>query len=115
MSTETETAQDVALAILDGKFDDDLQALTNATEARRKVLRAKTAQMNALFLNPGDKVRLSNLRPQYINGEVVEVVKVNKTRVKVKATDDNSLRVQQRIRMDGGTSVPLANVEKVED
>jgi len=112
--TTTLTAQDVALAVLDGQFDADLEALSNAIRSRRKDVTAKNAQMNALFLKPGDKVTLNGLSPKTLNGAVVEIVEVKKTRAAVRATEDCSIQVQQRIGMHGRITVPLSCVTKVE-
>ena len=117
MSTDTSTmtAQDIAMAVLNGDYDNDLKALGEAVRARRKDVSKKEAQMNALFLSPGDRVRLKGLSPKLLNGAVVEVVKINKTRAVVKSTDETTGQAATRISSYGGTTVPLSCVEKIED
>lgn len=117
MSTDTDTmtAQEVAMAILDGEYDASLDALSDAAHTRRKELRKKEGQMNALFLSAGDRVTLKGLSPKYLNGTVVEVVKINKTRAVVKPIEgETSLQATHRIGA-AGCRVPLSCMTKVED
>lgn len=115
-TTDTITAQDVALAILDGRLDDDLKALADAIHARRKQVRAREAQMNALFLSKGDHVTMHGLSPKYLNDAVVEVVEVKKTRVSVKSIEGvTPMRAAQRVGSGGFCTVPLSCVTKVSD
>lgn len=81
----TLTAQDLALAILDGKFDEDLDAITGAVRQRRK----QVDSIKLLFCGPGDTVQFnSTIRPKYLQGLTATVVKVNKTTITVTCPDD---------------------------
>lgn len=86
--------------IAEGAFtNEQLHALTDAATSKLKIERRKTAAS----LRPGDKVRLSGIRPAKLNGQVYEVIQVNKTRLVV------------NIPMRGRCTVPMTCCEKVED
>lgn len=105
-TTATLNAQDVALAILDGKMDDSLDALTGAIRERRK----QADNLKGLFLKAGDRVRFNNtVRPKYMAGVMATVVRVNKTRAVVKL-DDPTGRFGT-----GNTTAPFSLIDKVED
>ena len=106
MDTATLTAPDIALAILDGKFDGDLDALSNAIRERRKV----ADNLKGLFLRAGDRVQFNDkVRPKYLQGVKATVVRVNKTRAVIKL-DDPTGRYGT-----GNTTAPYAIIDKVED
>lgn len=113
MQTDTDTINlaDVVHAILDGKFDDNLKGLADAIHERRKDVRKREGQMNAVLLKVGDRVTLKGLSPKYLNGTVVEVTEIHKTRASIKAIDgETSLKAAHRLI--GGARVPLSCVER---
>lgn len=73
MTTDT-TPQDVIGAILDGTMDEHMDELLDAYKARRNTVRNNKAQLNALTLKPGARVRLVNLSPKYLSGLTGEIV-----------------------------------------
>ena len=110
------TAQEVMLTILDGGYDEHLDTLRETIRDRSKDLRAKKAKINGLLLTEGDHVLLQGLSPKYLNGTVVEVVEVKKTRVTVKAIEGvTTPKAAAKIGFMGFTSVPLTTVEKLTD
>lgn len=70
-------------AVLAGDVDDDLDGISGAINDRRRSLRATQSRLVFHTLKPGDKVRLVNLRPKYLVGEIATVVRKNQTRVVV--------------------------------
>lgn len=59
--------KDIPILITEGRLDPILEDVVSAAIDRQKVLRAKRGREN-LRLKPGTKVRLINLRPQYLSG-----------------------------------------------
>lgn len=105
------TKTEIVKAILDGQFSaQDLLDIGNATRDARKFASEKEARVLKHTLKAGDKVRLSNLRPKYINGAVVEVEKVNQTRVEVKFGDSYAYG---KYRNSTGVTVPLTCITPV--
>jgi hypothetical protein len=107
------TTRDLLAGIIDGDHDEALDSIAEAVRERRKAVRDREGRLNALTLKPGVRVTLKGLSPQYLNGAIVEVVKVNTSRVVVTSIDGvTSLRAAGRIR--SGSTVPLSCVEAVE-
>lgn len=107
------TALDVARSILAGEYDDDLATISEAARQRRKDVSAREAKLNGMTLKPGDRVTLHGLSPKLLNGAVVEVTRVDRTRVLVKPIDDvtDFLAAQ---RLGHGSRVPLQCVTRVD-
>lgn len=51
-----------------GKLDSILDALREAVHSRERYLRDQKSATNLATLKPGTRVRLSNLKPKYLNG-----------------------------------------------
>ncbi len=66
--------------ILQGKYDDQLQDILDAVTERQKLKRNVNNAVAMSTINIGDKVRLKELRPKYINGEKAKVVKKYRTK-----------------------------------
>lgn len=101
MDVET-AAQTIAALIDKGKLDKHISELSAAVRDRQLYLRTLTAQKVRREIRIGSTVKLFGLRPKHINGRVVEVVGVNRTRLVV--------------MLDGRrNTVPMTCVELVED
>lgn len=72
------------LAVIDdianGKHDAVLDRILDTARARRKA--TETSRLHAM--QPGDKIRIKDTRPKYLNGCTGEVVKINQTTASVK-------------------------------
>lgn len=70
----------LARAIMDGKFDDQLDQLTSLVQRRRELV----GQQLLVGLSPGDRVRFNaRTRPQYLRGYVGIVQRVSGDRAYV--------------------------------
>lgn len=78
------TIGEVLTFIASEATEGDITAIYEMAKTRAKTLRNVQAATNAATLKPGDKVRLSGLSPKYMNGEVVEVVSINGSKIRVK-------------------------------
>src|ERR1700747_699954 len=71
--------------ILDGKHDDELDAIIAAVDGRRKGL----ASLMVAGINPGDTVQFTdNIRPKYLIGKTATVVRVNRASVVIDFPSD---------------------------
>lgn len=77
--THLPTLSEVVDSILAGNCDENLEAITGAVNDRRK----RAARVEFLTCKPGDTGRLKNLRPKYMVGAPVTVVRKNQTRIVV--------------------------------
>lgn len=79
---------DIITAILSGDADDNLDGIISAARDRRGI------KARAVFhtVKPGDKVRLQNLRPKYMEGCTAIVVSHNRTRVVVTLDEETLAR-----------------------
>jgi predicted metal-dependent RNase len=100
---------DISTLIMNGTYDSDLDTIADAVRHRQSVLRDVRASITKASLNTGDSVRLSGLRPAYINGKRGIVVEVKRSRVAVRPAEG-----QAQGRFSGIVTVPLSCVEKVE-
>jgi len=69
--------------ILRGDFDKDLDKIQSALNSRKKILKQVRAATLIASVAVGDKVKLKNLRPKYINGVIGEVKKINRTTITI--------------------------------
>ncbi len=76
-------------AIIDGEYDAVAEELTTALRERRKLIKQQQGAKMRASLNPGDIVRLLPGRPTYLNGLRAEVITVNKSRLKLKMTEED--------------------------
>ena len=102
------TGSEVRSAIHAGRLDDDLEVIAAAIRSRRDI----TAMMEVSRIESGDEVTLSGLRPQYINGVTVKVVRKNQTRIVVEFPHDFRLR---KYSGRSGVTVPMSCVKKVSE
>lgn len=64
---------DIHRWITDGQLDDHLISLNESIKIRLRVVRDREARQNMESLKSGDRVRLKNLRPKYLNGRPATV------------------------------------------
>lgn len=94
---------DVIAEISKGTFDNQLRTLNDVVKARR----GRVAQQTFYSLQPGDLVRVDNVRPKSLCGKIATVVNTNRTTISVKFGPDAG-------RHGGLCRVPSACCEKVE-
>lgn len=98
-------ANDIKAAILSGKLDDELSEITNTIRFRQK----QKGEDMLYSLKRGDKVKIDNIRPKYLCGEIAEVHATNRTTVTVRFGEHLGRRAS------GLSRVPISCiVEKVE-
>lgn len=108
------TIQD-ALAAIGDADQSDLDLLVTALNARRKALHAQAEIESASTLKPGDRVRLSDLSPRYLNGltAVVKQRSPGSGRVKFVVEFENEFAAGPRF---GSTvTVPASCLQACED
>jgi hypothetical protein len=77
------------IAAIDTMDSDDLGLVLDAYKARMKYVREASSRQAAATIKVGDKIRLSGLRPKYLNGLTGVVVSRNGDKFSV-AFDDES-------------------------
>jgi hypothetical protein len=95
---------DMVKSIMNGDVDGDFDKIFDAVKARRSIvtrIRVMTSD-----IKKGDRVRLVNIRPQYIIGATGTVTTIRQTRAVVKL--DTSFP-----RFGSSPSVPINCLEKV--
>ena len=90
--------------VLSGQMDDYLDGMIQTIALRRKDAAPKIWEYKV-----GDKVRIKDAHPLYLNGHTATILKVNRTKVIVKLDDSASDRFTKWTRV----TTPLANIEKV--
>lgn len=107
---------DLVEAILDGKYDDDLDTIQGALKDRWTISRAIRDKKALAQINVGDEVRTKNLSPKYLNGALAKVTEgpanSRSTRVSIKFQEPVNPRIVKRY----GTMpvrVPVGCLEKV--
>ena len=88
---------------------DDMERVWDAAKARQKELRDRASRINAASIKVGDKVRLRDISPKYLNGAIVEVTKIEGKKVGVKPIEETNFQARNRLGMGG--RVPAACVE----
>jgi hypothetical protein len=92
--------------ILFGAHDDDLTAISNAVQERRKLLRQHQRAEARLTIQVGDRGTLTGIRPKYVEGAEVEVVEAPKrSRVLARFIEPVDPRVIARFGRT--TNIPL--------
>lgn len=88
---------------------DDMERVWDAAKARQKELRDRASAVNAASIKVGDKVRLRDISPKYLNGNVVEVTRIDGKTIGVKSIDETGF--QARNRLGHAARVPASCVE----
>jgi hypothetical protein len=75
------TLDDFQTAIAKGEFDSELSVLWDLIKDRKRYLNEQKTVALRYSLKKGDKVKLVGLTPKHLNGRIVEVIEVRKTRI----------------------------------
>jgi hypothetical protein len=69
--------------IINGNYDDQLEAISDAVHSRKKIARSKKKAVAMATIKVGDKVTLKNLNPKYVNGSVGKIIEKRRTKLVV--------------------------------
>ena len=94
-------AHDFSMMLYRGEFDEYLDSIIHACQARKKDLAPKVWEFQV-----GDRVRMVNTNPKYLNGAMATVKKINRTKIVIDL-DEKQGRFFRNI------TTPLSMVEKV--
>ena len=94
-------AHDFSMMLYRGEFDEYLDSIIHACQARKKDLAPKVWEFQV-----GDRVRMVNTNPKYLNGAMATVRKINRTKIVIDL-DEKQGRFFRNI------TTPLSMVEKV--
>lgn len=95
------TYYDVAAGIIKGDFDDYLDQLANSIQVRKKEMAPKIWEYKV-----GDRIKMVNCNPKYLNGAQGTVKKINRTKVVIDL-DNRTGRFYTNI------TTPLTMIERV--
>ena len=101
MQTEEFNYRNIVNPILNGEVDETLDQIIQAVKMRKDQLKPSIWEFQV-----GDRVRLVNTNPKYLNGAMATVKKVNRTKIVI------DLDAPQG-RFSKNISTPLGMVEKV--
>ena len=87
-----------------GDFDEYLDGMIDTINEYKKSKAPKIWEFKA-----GDKVRLVNARPKYLNGHTAEIIKVNRSKVVIRLDESASSRFSKFTPI----TTPLTMIEKV--
>lgn len=91
----------VILPIMQGEYDDYLDNFVQACQNRKKDMAPKVWEFRV-----GDRVRMINTNPKYLNGAMATVRKINRTKIVIDL-DEKQGRFFRNI------TTPISMVEKV--
>lgn len=94
-------AHEFSTMLYRGEFDEFLDEMTHAIQQRKRDMAPKIWEFQA-----GDKVRLVNANPKYLNGATATIRKVNRTKVVIDLDTPQG-------RFSRGITTPLSMLEKV--
>lgn len=94
-------AHDFSMMLYRGEFDEYLDSIIHACQVRKKDLAPKVWEFQV-----GDRVRMVNTNPKYLNGAMATVKKINRTKIVIDL-DEKQGRFYRNI------TTPLSMVEKV--
>ena len=92
---------DFAVPVLTGQMDEYLDGMIRTIQMRKKDMAPKVWEFQV-----GDRVRMINTNPKYLNGAMGTVKKINRTKIVIDL-DERHNRFYKNI------TTPLAMVEKV--
>ena len=95
---------DMVLSIMRGEHDEMLDTLIQVCQNRKKDMAPKIWEFRV-----GDKVRLVNAHPKYLNGHTAEIIKVNRSKVVIRLDESASARFSKF----SAITTPLSMIEKV--
>lgn len=92
---------DFAIPVLTGQFDEYLDGMIQTINLRKKDMSPKIYEFQV-----GDRVRMKNCNPKYLNGAMATVRKINRTKIVIDL-DEKQGRFFRNI------TTPISMVEKV--
>jgi hypothetical protein len=92
---------DFAVPCLSGEFDEFLDGMIQTIQLRKKEMRPKIWEFQV-----GDRIKMVNANPKYLNGAEGTVKKINRTKVVIDL-------FQRHGRFYTNITTPLSMVEKV--
>ena len=98
--------------IVAGERDDELEALVDAIRTRRQYLQEIKRAERRSSVHVGDRVRLTDIRPQYLKGltgQLIEMPPQGRAVVRL----DQPFRAANYVRPDGTIHVLASSVEPV--
>jgi len=87
--------------IKSGEYDDQLDMILAAVKARKNALKPQIWEFQV-----GDKVKIVNANPKYLNGATAIIKKVNRTKVVIDLDTPNG-------RFSSNITTPLGMLEKI--
>jgi transcription antitermination factor NusG len=87
--------------IKSGEYDDQLDMILAAVKARKNALKPQIWEFQV-----GDKVKIVNANPKYLNGATATIKKVNRTKVVIDLDTPNG-------RFSSNITTPLGMLEKI--
>ena len=92
---------DFVVPVLSGQMDEFLDGMMNVIQLRKKDMAPKIYEFQV-----GDRVKMVNTNPKYLNGAMATVKKINRTKIVIDL-DEKQGRFYRNI------TTPLSMVEKV--
>jgi len=92
---------DFVVPVLSGDMDEYLDVMMNAIQLRKKDMSPKVWEFRV-----GDRVRMVNTNPKYLNGAMATVKKINRTKIVIDLDEQHG-------RFYRNITTPLTMVEKV--
>jgi len=92
---------DFAVPVLSGEFDEYLDGMMQTIQLRKKDMRPKIWEFQV-----GDRIKMVNTNPKYLNGATGRVVKINRTKVVIDLDNRHG-------RFYTNITTPLSMIEKV--
>ena len=92
---------DFAVPVLSGQFDEYLDGMIQTIQLRKKDMAPKVWEFQI-----GDRIKMVNTNPKYLNGAMGTVKKINRTKIVIDL-DERHNRFYKNI------TTPLSMVEKV--
>ena len=90
--------------VFQGEYDEYLDGMIETIRQRQRDMAPKIWEFRV-----GDKVRLVNAHPKYLNGHTAEVIKVNRSKVVIRLDESASSRFSKFTPI----TTPLTMIEKV--
>jgi hypothetical protein len=99
------TIEDLAIAFVNGDFDDDLEVVFGLYKDRHAQLRQKKQAVLKATIKAGDTGVIEGLSPKYLNGVHVTVKKVEGTKLSVRPTRDMDKWMMRKY--SSGVTIPI--------
>ena len=101
MQTEEFNYRNIVNPILNGEVDETLDQIIQAVKMRKDKLKPSIWEFQV-----GDRVRLVNTNPKYLNGAMATVKKINRTKIVIDLDTPQG-------RFSRNINTPLSMVERV--